>query len=191
MGGSFEYVGMDVLVPLPKTKQGNLFFIARTDRYTRLTKAILTPKTTTTTVACKFLKHWVSRFGITSDLLTDDGQQFVSRFFVPFYSMLGVNNIADTEYQPQKNGQAERYNSTIVLRLRHYVSEHQTNWNTYLLSLTYAYNAQMRGSIKLSTFSLALWRILPGPTIIVSKRLSLASDKDAASPLFARLELIR
>lgn len=44
-------------------------------------------------------------------------------------------NITTIEYSPLTNGQAERFSSTLVSRMRHYVSEHQTNWDTYLFPL--------------------------------------------------------
>lgn len=102
----------------------------------------------------------------------------------------GVSNVTTTEYYPQTDGKVERFNSMIVLRLRHYVSDHQTDWYSYLLPLTFAYNVQVDRSNKLSLFSLVLTRTPPELATFVSKRPSLASDDDAASLLYARLELI-
>lgn len=43
-------------------------------------------------------------------------------------------------YNSQINGRAEQFNKTIAARLRHYIEEHQCNWDEYEQSLTYAYN---------------------------------------------------
>lgn len=88
-----------------------------TDRYRHLTNA--------TTVARIFLEHCATTHRIPSSLLTDNGFQFWSTFFLSVCSTVGVISITTTEYQPQINGQAERFNSTIIRRLLHYVPEHQ------------------------------------------------------------------
>lgn len=45
-------------------------------------------------------------------------------------------------YHPQNNGQSKRYIRTLDTRLRHYVEEQQHEWDQFLQTLTYAYNAQ-------------------------------------------------
>lgn len=72
-----------------------------------------------------------------------------------------MNHIATTEYQQQTNHQAKCFNSTLILRLRQYVSGHQMDWETYLLPLTYTYNVKVHRSMKISPFSLALRRAPP------------------------------
>lgn len=53
--GPMEYVCMDILRPLPRTKKGNQFRIMMTDRYKKLTKRILPSNANDLTVACSFL----------------------------------------------------------------------------------------------------------------------------------------
>lgn len=72
--------------------------------------------------------------------LTDNGPKFVSEFFVDVSNTLEVKNVFIIEYYPQINCQADQSNSKIVSRLRHYVSEHETAFDTYQLPLTYAYS---------------------------------------------------
>lgn len=55
--GPLEYIGMDILRHLPKTRKGDRFAVEITDRYTKRTKAIPTFKTNSTTVTCIFLVH--------------------------------------------------------------------------------------------------------------------------------------
>lgn len=107
-------------------------------------------------------------------------------------SALGVNNnISTTEYHPETNNTVERSNSAILSRFRHYVSENQTEWDSYLLPLTYAYNSQVHRSIKVFPFSPVLARTPPRPATVVSQRPSLVPNDDVASLLYIRLELIR
>ena len=164
--GPLEFVAMDILGPLPKTKQGNQFVVVLTDRYSKLTRAIPTGKTTATTVATIFVDHWVIPYGIPNYVLTDNGPQFVAKFFASVCLALGVKHVTTTAYHPRTNGQTERFNRTIVTRLRHYVGEHQDDWDLYVQLLTYAYNAQVHRSTRTTPYSLVLTRHPPGPATV-------------------------
>lgn len=76
-----RYVGIDILGPLRKSKQDNQFVVVMTDRYTNLTKPIQTTNTNANTVARIFIEYWVASFGIPYKVVTDNGPQFVAKFF--------------------------------------------------------------------------------------------------------------
>lgn len=98
-----------------------------------------------------FLVYQVSNYAMPYRLLTDNDPQFRLKCFVALCSTLGDNNISTTEYHLQTKCQVERFNSTLMTRLRHYVFEDQTDEDTYLLPLTYAYNIQVDRSIRVSS----------------------------------------
>lgn len=54
------------------------------------------------------------------------------------------------------NGQAERNDTTIILRERHYVAGHQQDWDINVQPLPYAYNAEVHCSIDLKPSALML-----------------------------------
>lgn len=161
------------------------------DLYTKLTKAILTTKKKAATVARIFVEHWVANYVISFKIVTENGPQFVSKFFVAVCSTLGLNNITTIEYHSQTNGQVECISFTLILQQRHFVFEHQTDWDLYLLPLIYVYNIQVHRSIKKSPFSLTLTQATLGPTTVAPRRTNIATDDDMASTMFARMELIK
>ena len=163
--GPLEYVAMDILGPLPKSAKGNQYILVITDRYTKLARAIPLATTTAPVVAEAFLDYWVYPYGMPNYLLTDNGTQFVSKFFETICSYLGIKHLTTTAYHPECNGQAERYNRTLVERLRHYVSEHQKQWDVYVPTLTYAYNLQTHRATNTTPFSTALSRHPPIPPV--------------------------
>lgn len=67
-----EYVGMNILGRLLKTRQGNQFVIVTTDSYTKLMEAISTQKTNATAITRIFSEHWVASFEIPPKRLTDN-----------------------------------------------------------------------------------------------------------------------
>lgn len=56
-------------------------------------------------------------------------------------------------YHARTSGQPERYNKTIIDRLRHYVSEHWSDWDAYDGPLSYGYNARVHRSACAVPFS--------------------------------------
>jgi len=67
--------------------------------------------------------------------------------------MLGISTNYATPYHPQTNGQVERFNTTLVQQLRHYVSEHVVTWARYVVLLVTAYNSQVHSSTGEAPFS--------------------------------------
>ena len=181
--GPFEFVAMDILGPLPKTSHGKQYVLVITDRYTKLARAIPMKKTTAPLVAAAFLQNWIYPYGIPESLLTDNGPQFISQFFAIVCAALGIRRVPITAYHPQTNGQTERYNKTLAARLRHYVNEHQTDWDIYVQPLTYAYNAQVHKSTGTTPFSLSLTRHPPSTIAEIS---STANQSDIVGPSSSR-----
>lgn len=96
--------------------------------------------------------------GIPYNLKTINGSGFVSKFFADVCTTVEVSKITTTEYQPETNGEAERFDFTKIPRLRHYTSIQKTDWDTYLLSLVYTYIIQWHGFINVCPFRLAFTR---------------------------------
>ena len=153
-----EYVAMDILGPLPKTKHGRRFVLVITDRFTKLAKAVSLRTITSLSVAKAFCDCWIFNYGIPKVLLTDNGTQFTSSFFRKVCRILGIVKVFTTEYHPQTNGQAERYNRTLLAALRHYVADSQRDWDEWLGPVTYAYNTQVHRSTGFAPFDLVLSR---------------------------------
>lgn len=115
---------MDILAPLPKSIDGNEFISVITDRFSKATRTIPLKTTTATDVAMALLTHWVYSYGLPLYLLTDNGNQLLSKFFPHVYATLGTKHVTTTAYHPQTNGQSERFNKTLVNSLVHYTAEH-------------------------------------------------------------------
>ena len=159
------YVSIDILGPLPKTNHGNRFLLVMTDRFSKLTRTVPLRSTSAYAVAKAFCDHWVFTYGPPCHVLTDNGPQFASKFFLATCRELGIEKVFSSAYHPQTNGQVERFNRTILNSLRGYVSERQDDWDEYTSALTFAYNCRIHTSLGLAPFELVLSR--PPPTLAV------------------------
>jgi IS30 family transposase len=134
-----EYVSLDILGPLPKTEHGNRFLLVITDRFSKLTRTVPLRTISAFVVAQAFCEHWVFVYGPPRYSLTDNGAQFSAKFLLSVCRELGVSKVFTTAYHPQRNGQVERYNRTIINSLRGYVSERQNDWDEFTSGLTFGY----------------------------------------------------
>lgn len=123
--GPFEFVVIDILLPLPKATADNRHVVIITDWFWERTRAIPTAKKNPTGIETIFLDNWVMTYGIPSYVLTDNGLQFLKKLVTTLCLLLGVKRLTRTANPPQMDGQAERFIRTAVARLRHCVSQHQ------------------------------------------------------------------
>lgn len=136
-----EVFAMNISEPLPKTAKENKYVVLITDRSPKLTRAILSAKITTTNVANIYIQGWVLLYGISSYILTDNSTQFVSNFFFTLYNHFDTKYLTKTTFRRHTNEQVRRYNETVVKHLRHYVADHQREWDTYIQALAYVKRA--------------------------------------------------
>lgn len=118
----FEHVHMDIVGPLPSS-EGFTYCVTCIDRFTRWPVAIPISNSTAETVAKAFFLNWISRFGISLKLTTDQGVQFESELFSELNRFLGTHKIRTTTYHPQANGILERWHRT----LKNAIKSHATN----------------------------------------------------------------
>lgn len=170
-------VSLDLLGPLLTTTRGNTFLLVMTDRYAKLTRTVPLKTATAGDVAMAFVRHWVFTYGPPAQVLTDNGKQFASRFFMECCRILQVENAFTTTYHPQCNGQVERFNRTILSAIRHYCADHPDEWDLFTDAITYAYNTQTHTALGVSPFQLILSR--PPPSLSMDARPPLLAAESA------------
>ena len=167
-----ESVAMDVLGPLTRTPRGNTHLLVIVDRFSKMVRTVPLRKTDSWSIAKAFVTAWVFVYGPPKTILTDNGSNFRSKFMLSLHKLLGITSQATTAYHPQCNGQAERYNRTVLEGLRKYIGDHHGDWDLYTDVLSFAYNTHVHSTTGLAPFELVLSRA-PQP---------LAFDPEAVSP---------
>ena len=84
------------------------------------------------------LENWANAFGITVGLLFDNGLELTVCHFQHRLDSLSIKHVSTPMYHPQINGYIERYNSSTITGLHHYVTRHQRHWDDFVRLLTYA-----------------------------------------------------
>lgn len=108
---SFERLNLDFKGPLPSNTK-NRYILTIVDEYSRFPFAIPCKDLSATTVI-HHLESIFSTFGMPSYIHSDRGSAFMSRELKTYLASHGVATSRTTPYNPQGNGQVERYNGII------------------------------------------------------------------------------
>ncbi len=142
VGRRFEMVGIDIVGPMPRTREGNRYILVATDYATRY--AIVEPcaDKSSATVAKFIANRLIGQFGTPAKLLSDKGAEFLSRSVSRLLQMQGMAHLRTSGYHPQCNGLTERFNGTLGRMLRMFVEpEGYNNWDNFVFSNVKAYNS--------------------------------------------------
>lgn len=107
----FERINIDFKGPLPSSN-GNRYFLNIIDEYSRFPFVFPCPDVSTNTVI-KCLTSLFSLFGMPGYVHSDRGASFMSNELQNFLAEKGVATSRTTSYNPQGNGQVEKYNGVI------------------------------------------------------------------------------
>ena len=106
------------------------------------------------TVADKLVDGVFMRFGIPSQLHSDQGSQFESRLMSEVRTLLGIQKSRTTPYHPQCDGMVERFNRTLLSMLATHCKSNPWDWEKHLQKVCFAYNSSIHTSTGFSPFYL-------------------------------------
>jgi hypothetical protein len=75
-----------------------------------------------------FFEEVICKHGVPSNIVTDRGSQFTSRFWNRVCSYLSIDHRLSTSFHPQTDGQTKRQNQTMEQYLRAFATYEQDNW---------------------------------------------------------------
>ena len=134
----FQRIAMDLIGPLPRTQRGNRFVLTICDYATRYPEAIALPSTEAHRIS-KELVGVFAHVGIPEEILSEQGPNFMSALLEEVYRLLQIRRIRTSPYHPQTDGLVERFNGTLKMMLKKFVSRNQKDGNEYLPYLLFAY----------------------------------------------------
>ena len=182
----FHRLGVDLVGPLPETKDGYKYFITAVDAYTKWVESEPL-KTKSAVEVAKFLNHVICRHGCFDIQLNDQGCEFVNKESSELHRLTGVHQKMTTAYHPQCNGLTERQNLTTQNMLLKYL-DNQDEWADILQSVLLAYRTSKHASTGFSPFYLLYNR---HPKLPVELMLEETKDDTTIEEKIAVMEKVR
>uniref|UniRef100_A0A6A7G2U0 Reverse transcriptase n=1 Tax=Hirondellea gigas TaxID=1518452 RepID=A0A6A7G2U0_9CRUS len=120
-----------------------------------------------------------SRLGLPSEILHDQGTNFMSRVMQKFNELLQIKRINTTAWNPKCNGSCENFNKTLKQMLKKVCADEPDNWDRYLHPLLFAYRKVPQVTTGFSPFELLFGYEVRGPLFLIKDRfLSVDGDEE-------------
>ncbi|GFO35988.1 Pol polyprotein [Plakobranchus ocellatus] len=116
----------------------NRFILTLVDAATRWPEAVPLKSISTTDVA-NALFNIFTRLGLPKEIVSDNGQQLVSKAMEEVMTMMGIQRRLSTLYHAQSNGMVERFNGSLKTMLRKLCTEKPQTWDKMIPAVLFAY----------------------------------------------------
>ena len=146
-----ERIAIDALGPLEVDELGMMYIIVIIDCFTRWVELYATPDATAKSAARVIMSH-MGRFGQASQIISDNGSQYVNETIKEVLLLLGTEHIRTVAYSHEENAIVERANKEIMRHLRALVFEQRTylHWSDNIPIVQRIMNTMIHESIGVS-----------------------------------------
>ena len=131
--GPWQKIGIDITGPFNTNKASCKYAIVAIDYYSKWPEIAFVSEVTSRTVIT-FLTQLFAREGLPSEIVSDNGVQFVSSEFEDFLKQLGISHCKASLYYPRANGEVERWNRVLKQTLQIATSQGK-DWKEATLEL--------------------------------------------------------
>ena len=145
-GYPMQLVQIDIAGPLQETPSGNRYALFIVDSFTGWLEVVPLHQVVATDVANALLSSWITRYGASDRLLSDQGSNVAGEVIKGLCDILKTKKIRTTPYHPQGNGKAERVIGTVKRLLRAVTNETGWPWDTALPLVLMAYRSAVHNS---------------------------------------------
>jgi hypothetical protein len=161
----FQIVFSDIVGPMTVTERENRYILTAQCALSKYVVAIPIPNQESETIASALVEYLILRFGLFSELsiVTDNGQNFVSKLFKEMCRLLSIKKLRTTIYHAQANN-VERYHRALGDYLRCFASNDPLNWDKWIPFACFAYNTVKNSTTKFSPHELVFGSIPEIPT---------------------------
>jgi hypothetical protein len=168
----FFRIAMDTIGPLPPSSEGHKYIIVIIDTFTRYVELFPAVDVSAQSAASALVSH-ILRFGVPSELVTDNGSQFVNQVFQHIATHVGFSHFTSIPYSKEENGLVERANKEINRHIRNIMFDNiiQTSWSEHLDLTANLLNSTVKEPLGTSPHQLVFGRdfdILPQDLLISS-----------------------
>ena len=140
-----------------------------TDYFSKWVESFAVVNHTALSVADKLVTEVFCRFGLPTQIHSDQGREFESELFAGVCKLLGIEKTRTCPYRPQSDGLVERTNRSLIQMLSIFVNQNRNDWNDHLPFLLMAYRSTVHDSTGYSPHKMIFGRTLLCPVDLISE----------------------
>ena len=160
----WDWVVCDLLM-LPTASLGYHYVLVFIDVFSGFVK-LYKLKTKSTEGVCKAFENLTCLIGPPRLLTSDNGGEFTSDLLKSLCKVKGVEKHTSVAYRPQSQGPVERFNRTLIGRLKKRLLQYGNSWVDHLQYVEWSYNTTPRSNDKMSPYLLMYGREPPLPAFV-------------------------
>ena len=146
-----DRIAIDSIGPLPTDVHDNKYIIVAIDCFSRYIE-LYPSKDTSAITAATALYEWASRYGIPSQIRTDNGTQYNNRLIAAFCELYDIDHDLINAYSHEENGLVERANRSVLSHLKAIIFDKniKNTWSSLLPMVRRIMNSMVHSSIGVS-----------------------------------------
>jgi len=145
--------GMNIVGPLQWAPGKVQYFLFMTGYFSKWVEAQAYEKVREKEVIDFIWDHIICRFGMPSEIVCDNGKQFIGSKVTKFLEDHKIKRILSAPYHPSGNGQVESTNKTIIQNLKKRLTDAKGKWKEILPEVLWAYRTTAKSSTGATPFS--------------------------------------
>ena len=126
---AFQKIYLDLVGPLNQDNDDNRYILTLQCELTKFVTAYPIKNKEAETVARSFVNNFILNFGIPTDIVTDQGTEFLAKVFKESAKILGINQISSTAYHHQTLGSLENTHKNLGAFLLTQTTKYRTYAN--------------------------------------------------------------
>ena len=190
-GAPMQRLHIDIMGPFFPSERGNKYILMIIDQFTKWVECHAIPDQTAQKVCVTLIDNFISRFGIPSEIHSDQGKNFDGSLFRALCRALEISKTRTTPYHPSSNGQVERYNRTVLQAIRSYIGGNQRLWDVHLPIISMAVRSMVNRSTGYTANFLMLGREISLPDQMFGVDMANFSHGDAPEDVVQLLQYMR
>jgi len=185
---AFDKVSMDIMGPLPVSRNENAYILTIQDLLTKYSLAIPLQRASAIDVANAFVNNFICIYGAPKALLTDQGTHFLNSLMKAIAKRFKISRYTTTAYRPQANGAIERSHHVLWEYLKQVVGE-KNDWDEYLSLACFSYNTSVHEGTQYTPHELVFGKLARVPSSeILPEDVSNESYADYLTTLYNRIK---
>ena len=146
-----QRIYVDLVGPLPETKNVERFVLTVEDGFTRHANAYPLRNKEAATVARVLMDEYCSEYGFPQEIHSDNGGEFVNSIWEELCERLQIKKTTTPTYNPNSNI-VERWHRTLNMMMKVFLERDDKEWVKYLPAMVMAYNTKVNSSTGVTPF---------------------------------------